>query len=109
MGPVVLHQHGSIELMGLDVGEKRVGVAVTHERTLVKPLTTLIRRRGWREANVHREQLFELVRQHNVGGLAVGWPLLPDGRQVSLLNDPSFSRSRFFFSSSFSLSFSFSK
>lgn len=103
----------TVELLGLDVGEKRVGVALSHGGGMVaNPLCTLrrrtvrppsrhrrSRRKGdsgtwhggderWRreipgDDPVHREELFDLVRSNGIGGLVVGWPLHKDGSESS--------------------------
>jgi putative Holliday junction resolvase len=66
-------------LMGLDVGLRAVGVAVTDaSRTLSLPLGVVTRRRGGRVA---AERLGRAIEVHGATGLVVGWPLQLDGRQ----------------------------
>ena len=65
--------------MGLDPGEKRIGLALSDEsQFLAQPLTTLTRRAGKRFP-MHR--LLTQVEQHAVTGVVVGLPLDPDGSE----------------------------
>jgi putative Holliday junction resolvase len=59
--------------LGLDVGERRTGVAVGE--VLARPLTTLNRRSKEREY----EAIGRLVREHSVETIVVGLPLNMDG------------------------------
>ncbi|HEX9636041.1 MAG TPA: Holliday junction resolvase RuvX [Acidobacteriota bacterium] len=62
--------------MGLDVGARRIGVALSDEsRRLALPLLTL-ERRSWRR---DLEGLVALVRAHQVDLIVVGYPLRLDG------------------------------
>lgn len=66
-------------LLGVDWGEKRIGVALTDEsRRLASPLTTLTRRAGKR---FPMRSLLELIHTHAVAGVVVGLPLEPDGAE----------------------------
>jgi len=65
--------------LALDVGEKRIGVAVSDSsQTIARPLTTLTRRRGKRfpmdSLRPHLEKLCPV-------GIVVGLPLAPDGTE----------------------------
>jgi len=65
-------------LLGLDVGERRIGVAVGESRTgLVRPLTTLRRAHPRHDA----DSLRVLARDHGVDELVVGLPLEADGSE----------------------------
>lgn len=68
--------------LALDVGDERIGVAVSDEGgALARPLETLRRVRG--PASFLR--LAELVAEYAVGAIVVGLPLLPgggEGKQV---------------------------
>jgi putative holliday junction resolvase len=60
-------------LLGVDWGERRIGLAVSDEsRTLAQPLATLTRRAGKRFPMV---QLLAHIKQHEVVGVVVGLPL----------------------------------
>ncbi len=65
-------------IMALDVGEKRVGVALSDEtQTLARSLTVLQRRAKAQDF----EALAGLIRQHAVSALVVGLPLSRDGSE----------------------------
>ena len=65
-------------LMGLDVGEKTIGVAVSDTTfTIATPVETL--RRGKFTADA--ERLKRLVAEHNVGGFIIGLPINMDGSE----------------------------
>ena len=65
-------------LLGLDVGEKTIGVAVSDTTlTIASPVETL--RRGKFSADA--ERLKRLVAQHNAGGFVVGLPINMDGSE----------------------------
>ena len=65
-----------MKLLALDVGERRVGVAVSDPTGLIASPVAVIRRRSKAEdfAKVER-----LVREHGVDGLVIGHPLNEDG------------------------------
>jgi len=60
-------------LLGVDWGERRIGLALSDEsQTLAQPLATLTRRPGKR---VPMAQLVAHITQHRVVGVVVGLPL----------------------------------
>ena len=59
-------------LMGLDVGTKTIGLALSDTRRVIATPLETIRRRRFRE-DVAR--LFELIDSRGVGGLVIGLPL----------------------------------
>jgi len=62
--------------LGLDVGDRRIGVALSAEAaTLASALTTLTRSGGRKDAAL----VAELARQHEVAAVVVGLPLNMDG------------------------------
>ena len=64
-------------LLGIDWGEKRIGIALSDEsRAIAQPLTTLTRRSGKR---FPMRDLLTLAGQHAVTGFVVGLPLESDG------------------------------
>src|SRR3569833_2120207 len=64
--------------LALDVGSKRIGVAVSDELGLTaQPVLTLERRRNARE---DLRSLARLCRRYAVAGIVVGNPLGPDGQ-----------------------------
>lgn len=67
-----------MRIMGLDVGGRRIGVAVSGPAGLLaEPLTTLARREDDRAV----ERVAELARRHRVDEVVVGLPLEPSGRE----------------------------
>src|SRR5947208_16549209 len=66
-------------LMGVDWGERRIGLALSDEsQTLAQPLTTLTRRAGKR---FPMRRLLALLEEHAVIGVVVGLPLAPEGTE----------------------------
>ena len=65
-------------LLGIDLGERRIGVAIADPDGSAMPLVTL--RRG-RSASVDAEALQRLMSDHGAVELIVGLPLEADGRE----------------------------
>jgi putative Holliday junction resolvase len=62
-----------LRLMGLDVGTKTIGTALSDTRLVIaSPLETLRRRGRWRD---DAAALLALCDRHGVGGLVIGLPL----------------------------------
>lgn len=65
-------------LMGLDFGEKTIGVAVSdRRRTVASPLETVRRRKFTADA----ARLLELAEAREIGGIVLGLPLNMDGTE----------------------------
>ena len=65
-------------LMGLDVGTKTIGLALSDSSLMVaSPLETLRRSKFTRDA----EDLLALIDKHDVGGLVIGLPVNMDGTE----------------------------
>jgi putative Holliday junction resolvase len=65
--------------MGIDFGEKRIGLAVSDPtNTVATPLETLVRRAGKRPPY---RAMGELAEEHEVGQLVIGLPLGLDGEE----------------------------
>ena len=65
-------------LLGLDVGKKTVGLAISDDRQVIAtPLTTIRRTRLAEDL----ERLDTLVSEHGIGGLVIGLPLNMDGTE----------------------------
>jgi putative Holliday junction resolvase len=63
-------------LLAIDLGTKRVGVAVSDElRITVKPLPAIVRR-SWKD---FLRQIVALVETYNARGMVIGLPLRLDG------------------------------
>jgi putative Holliday junction resolvase len=61
-----------LRLMGLDVGTRTIGIAMSDTRRVIATPLETIRRRRFREDMV---RLFFLVDKNGVGGLVIGLPL----------------------------------
>ena len=59
-------------LMGLDVGTKTIGLALSDTRRVIATPLETIRRRRFRE---DMARLFSIIDTHGVGGLVIGLPL----------------------------------
>src|SRR5579863_6133161 len=73
--------HGS-RLLGLDVGTKTIGAALSDTRLVIASPLETIRRRRWSDDVA---ALFALVDRHGAGGLVIGLPLTllgGDGRRT---------------------------
>jgi putative Holliday junction resolvase len=72
--PAELHDRllPGARLLGLDVGTKTIGTALSDTRRLIATPLATIRRRRFRE---DMARLFALVDAHGVGGLVIGLPL----------------------------------
>lgn len=64
-------------LMGLDVGTKTIGLALSDTRLVIASPLDTIRRRRFRD---DMAALFALADKHDVGGMVIGLPLSLDGR-----------------------------
>lgn len=65
-------------LLGLDIGEKTIGLAVSDPALRVaSPITTIRRRKFTKDA----EELEQIIEQHGVGGLVIGLPVNMDGTE----------------------------
>ena len=68
---------GDMRVLGIDLGERRVGVAVSDPTgSIAQPLPTLRRRAGKR---MPLATLRSLAEQYQVQGIVVGLPLAPSG------------------------------
>ncbi|MFW6079659.1 MAG: Holliday junction resolvase RuvX [Gemmatimonadota bacterium] len=64
-------------ILGVDFGERRVGIALSDPTgTIAQPLTTIVRRHGKRPPVA---PLARLAREHDVDAIALGLPLTPEG------------------------------
>jgi putative Holliday junction resolvase len=65
--------------LGIDLGERRIGIAIAEDGDLAaRPLTTLPRRR---DASLDAAELEALIGRHAIGALVVGLPLDADGSE----------------------------
>lgn len=67
-----------LRLLGLDVGTKTIGLALSDvDLIIATPLTTLTRRKFTQDA----AKIVEIIQKHEVGGLVVGLPVEMDGQE----------------------------
>jgi putative Holliday junction resolvase len=66
-----------LRLIGLDVGTKTIGLALSDIRLVIASPLDTIRRRRFRD---DMATLFALIERHGVGGSVIGLPLALDGR-----------------------------
>lgn len=65
-------------LLGLDVGSKTIGLALSDSRLVIAtPMETIRRTKFGRDA----ERLAEILHAHDVGGLVIGLPVSMDGSE----------------------------
>ncbi len=65
-------------LLGLDLGSKTIGLALSDTTwAIASPLETIRRRKFTLDA----ERLFEVIDEHDVGGLVLGLPINMDGSE----------------------------
>ena len=65
-------------LLGLDFGDKTIGIAVSDKSlTIATPIKTILRK------SISKDliELFDLIREYNVGGLIFGLPLSLNGKE----------------------------
>jgi len=65
-------------LLGLDFGDKSIGIAVSDKsHTIASPIKTIKRKGIFKDLNV----LFEIIEEYNVGALIFGLPLSLSGQE----------------------------
>ena len=65
-------------LMGLDLGSKTIGVALSNaDQTIATSITTIDRKKFSKDL----EALGKIAREYEVGGIVLGWPLNMDGSE----------------------------
>ena len=70
--------HTSQILVGLDLGEKTIGIAVSDQSLIVAtPLNTILRK-GIKKDLI---KLFEILKEYNLGGFIIGLPISLDGTE----------------------------
>jgi putative holliday junction resolvase len=66
-----------LRLIGLDVGTKTIGLALSDTRLVIASPLDTIRRKRFRDDTT---ALFAAIDRHGVGGVVIGLPLALDGR-----------------------------
>ena len=65
-------------LFGLDLGDKTIGLALSDTRLMIATPHETIRREKFKK---DARQLIDLIQEHNVQALIMGWPLNMDGSE----------------------------
>lgn len=66
----------NVRLMGLDLGTKTIGVAVSNQdQTIASAVTTVQRSKFSKDL----QELAKIAQEYEVGGIVLGWPLNMDG------------------------------
>ncbi|MEE8371014.1 MAG: Holliday junction resolvase RuvX [Sphingomonadales bacterium] len=69
---------GRLRLLGLDIGEKTIGLAISDERRVIAtPMETIRRKKFTADAR----KLLEIATAREVGGLVLGLPVNMDGSE----------------------------
>ena len=72
------HLKPNARLMGLDVGEKTIGLALSDVlRTIASPLETIDRKTFTKDM----ERMAQIIQTHNIGGLVIGYPINMNGTE----------------------------
>lgn len=72
------YQKKNSRLMGLDVGEKTIGLALSDTRLIIASPMETLRRKKWSEDS---KKLLKLIEEQQVFGLVIGLPLNMDGSE----------------------------
>lgn len=65
-------------LLGLDFGDKTIGIAVSDKsKTIATPIITIKRKGNLKDI----EKLLSIIQEYNVGGIILGLPLSLDGNE----------------------------
>lgn len=72
------YQEKNSRLMGLDVGEKTIGLALSDTRLMIASPMETVRRKKWSEDS---KKLLKLIEEQQVFGLIIGLPLNMDGSE----------------------------
>ena len=70
--------HTSQILVGLDLGEKTIGIAVSDQSLIVATPLKTISRKGIKKDLI---KLSEILKEYNLGGFIIGLPISLDGTE----------------------------
>ena len=74
----VLNDCPRVALMGLDIGKKTIGVAISDSaQEIAFPICTIKRTKFTRDI----KELEKIIREYNIGGYILGYPLNMDGSE----------------------------
>jgi len=75
--------HTSQILVGLDLGEKTIGIAVSDQLLIVATPLKTISRKGIKKDLI---KISEILKEYNIGGFVVGFPISLDGSENQQTN-----------------------
>ena len=82
-----IKQSNKVRFIGLDLGSKRIGVSISDEKqSIATPFKTINKT----NTNELIEQLITIIKENNVGGIIIGYPINMDGslgRSAQSVND----------------------
>lgn len=88
---LVLHNHNTrmFKLIGLDIGKKHIGIAITDElKSIAFPFECYERKYNEDAYFSHASTYFsKLIQDHKICGIIVGFPIMDDGKAATLCND----------------------
>ena len=75
---LIANLHISQILVGLDLGEKTIGIAVSDKSLIVATPLQTISRKGIKKDLI---KLSEILKEYNIGGFVIGLPISLDGTE----------------------------
>ena len=75
---LIVKLHTSQILVGLDLGEKTIGIAVSDKSLIVATPLQTISRKGIKKDLI---KLSEILKEYNIGGFVIGLPISLDGTE----------------------------
>ena len=75
---LIVKLHTSQILVGLDLGEKTIGIAVSDQSLIVATPLKTISRKGIKKDLI---KLSEILKEYNIGGFVIGLPISLDGTE----------------------------
>ena len=75
---LIVKLHTSQILVGLDLGEKTIGIAVSDQSLIVATPLKTISREGIKKDLI---KLSEILKEYNIGGFVIGLPISLDGTE----------------------------
>ena len=75
---LIVKLHTSQILVGLDLGEKTIGIAVSDQSLIVATPLKTISRKGIKKDLI---KLSEILKEYNIGGFVMGLPISLDGTE----------------------------
>ncbi|MCK5236848.1 MAG: Holliday junction resolvase RuvX [Deltaproteobacteria bacterium] len=73
-----------MKYLGIDLGKKRIGIALSDDSGIIAEPYIQIERRS---TNSAVDEIFEIVKEKEVNRIVIGLPLLEDGNEGSMAKD----------------------